>query len=68
MYSFATADTSEMEFCFQYPNTALRIFSYRGKGGWVWLWEGIQKKNRFFLGNSPKQRTPPTHPYGLGLT
>ena len=26
------------------------------------------KKNRFFLGNSPKQRTPPTHPYGLGLT
>ena len=25
------------------------------------------KKNRFFLGNSPKQRTPPTHPYGLGL-
>ena len=30
--------------------------------------EGLQKKNRFFLGNSPKQRTPPTHPYGLGLT
>ena len=30
--------------------------------------EGVQKKNRFFLGNSPKQRTPPTHPYGLGLT
>ena len=29
--------------------------------------EGVQK-NRFFLGNSPKQRTPPTHPYGLGLT
>ena len=28
--------------------------------------EGI-KKNRFFLGKSPKQRTPPTHPYGLGL-
>ena len=27
-----------------------------------------QKKNRFFLGNSPKQRTPPTHRYGLGLT
>ena len=26
------------------------------------------KKNRFFLGYSPKQRTPPTHPYGLGLT
>ena len=29
--------------------------------------EGI-KKNRLFLGNSPKQRTPPTHRYGLGLT
>ena len=37
----------------------------------------IEKKNRFregiknrlfFLGNSPKQRTPPTHRYGLGLT
>ena len=26
------------------------------------------KKNRFFLGNSPKQWTPPTHTYGLGLT
>ena len=31
------------------------------------LREGIQK-NHFFLGNSPKQQTPPTHPYGLGLT
>ena len=30
--------------------------------------KGRGKKNRFFLGNSPKQRTPPTHPYGLGLT
>ena len=29
--------------------------------------EGV-KKNRFFFGNSHKQRTPPTHPYGLGLT
>ena len=26
------------------------------------------KKSIFFLGNSPKQLTPPTHPYGLGLT
>ena len=26
------------------------------------------KKIDFFLGNSPKQRTPPTYPYGLGLT
>ena len=26
------------------------------------------KKKSIFLGNSPKQRTPPTHPYGLGLT
>ena len=26
------------------------------------------KKNRFFLGNSPKPRTPPTHHYSLGLT
>ena len=26
------------------------------------------KKNQFFLGNSPKHRTPSTHPYGLGLT
>ena len=26
------------------------------------------KKNRLFLGNSPKQRTPPTHRSGLGLT
>ena len=26
-----------------------------------WLREDIQKKNRLFLGNSPKQRTPPTH-------
>ena len=25
------------------------------------------KKNQFFLGNSPKHRTPSTHPYGLGL-
>ena len=24
-------------------------------------------KKRFYLGLSPKQRTPPTHPYGLGL-
>ena len=30
--------------------------------------KGRGKKNRFFLGNSPKQRTPSTHPYGLGLT
>ena len=29
--------------------------------------EGV-KKNRLFLGNSPKQRTPPTHRSGLGLT
>ena len=29
--------------------------------------EGVQIKS-IFLGNSPKQRTPPTHPYGLGLT
>ena len=29
--------------------------------------EGVQKKS-IFLGNSPKQRTPPTHRYGLGLT
>ena len=27
-----------------------------------------QKQNLLFLGNSPKQRTPPTHRYGLGLT
>ena len=26
------------------------------------------EKIDFFLGNSPKQRTPPTHRYGLGLT
>ena len=31
------------------------------------LREGVQKID-FFLGNSPKQQTPPTHPYGLGLT
>ena len=30
------------------------------------LREGIKKS--IFLGNSPKQRTPPTHPHGLGLT
>ena len=30
------------------------------------LREGV-KKNRHFLGKSPKQRTTPTHPYGLGL-
>ena len=30
--------------------------------------KGRHKKNRFFLGNSPKQRTPPTHRRGLGLT
>ena len=30
------------------------------------LREGPPKK-RFYLGLSPKQRTPPTHPYGLGL-
>ena len=29
--------------------------------------EGV-KKNRFFLGKSPKQRTPLTHRYSLGLT
>ena len=29
--------------------------------------EGV-KKNRLFLGKSPKQRTPPTHRYSLGLT
>ena len=27
--------------------------------------EGIKKKNRLFLGNSPKQQTPPTHSLGL---
>ena len=27
-----------------------------------------QTKNRLFLGKSPKQRTPPTHRYSLGLT
>ena len=36
-----------------------KVFFDLGKGS---------KKNGFFLGNSPKQRTPPTHPYGLGLT
>ena len=30
--------------------------------------EGVQKRNRFFLGISPKQRTPPTHRISLGLT
>ena len=30
--------------------------------------EGVNWKNRFFLGNSPKQRTPPAHRYSLGLT
>ena len=34
----------------------------------IWIREGVQKKIDFFLGNSPKQQTPPTHPYGLGLT
>ena len=29
--------------------------------------EGV-KKNRLFLGKSPKQRTPPTNRYSLGLT
>ena len=29
--------------------------------------EGSQKK-RNYLGLFPKQRTPPTHPYGLGLS
>ena len=29
--------------------------------------EGVKKK-RLFLGKSPKQRTPPTHRYSLGLT
>ena len=33
----------------------------------VTIREGV-KKNRFFLGNSPKQRTPPTHRISLGLT
>ena len=33
----------------------------------TWFRGGI-KKIDFFLGNSPKQRTPPTHRYGLGLT
>ena len=30
--------------------------------------EGRHKKIDFFLGNSPKQRTPPTHRSSLGLT
>ena len=34
---------------------------------YVVIREGIQKK-RFYLGLSPKQRTPPTHPYSLGLS
>ena len=29
------------------------------------LRKGVRKK--LFLGLSPKQRTPPTHPYNLGL-
>ena len=38
------------------------------------IWFGVHdaireiRENRFSLGNSPKQRTPPTHRYGLGLT
>ena len=32
------------------------------------LIEGRGPKKTIFLGNSPKQRTPPTHRYGLGLT
>ena len=32
-----------------------------------YLPKGRHKKNDFFLGKSPKQRTSPTHPYGLGL-
>ena len=32
------------------------------------LSKGRGKKNWFFLGNSPKQRTPPTHRISLGLT
>ena len=35
----------------------------RGHG----LREGTQKK-RIYLGLFPKQRTPPTHPYSLGLS
>ena len=34
----------------------------------IWMREGVQKKIDFFLGNSPKQRIPPTHRSGLGLT
>ena len=34
----------------------------------VQLNKGRGKKNRFFLGKSPKQRTPPTHRISLGLT
>ena len=29
--------------------------------------KGRGPKKRYFLGLSPKQRTPPTHPYSLGL-
>ena len=37
-----------------------QIFHVTGKGR--------HKKKSIFLGNSPKQQTQPTHPYGLGLT
>ena len=30
--------------------------------------KGRHKKKSTFFGKSPKQRTPPTHRYGLGLT
>ena len=41
-----------------HPPTAQVWDSTKGRG----------KKNRLFLGKSPKQRTPTTHRYSLGLT
>ena len=48
--------------CFIPSNTRLKILVGSKTS------KGRHKKNRFFLGKSPKQWTPSTHRYGLGLT
>ena len=65
-----TTDSARLEASEHYIQTSYRktdFFSTLSERI-ILLREGIKKEIDFFLGNSPKQRTPPTHCYGLGLT
>ena len=65
---FSLVKSSKNEIAFLMQKGCSNKESEENKSGFECPLPKGSKKNQFFLGNSPKQRTPPTHPYGLGLT